>query len=184
MTNEVIDFRMKKSSWYSIVVSTLLTAVVVIAIFEYGVKKVDIGWSNAVQNDIPPISYEASVVGMSDGDSIKVQYQGKEVKIILFGIDAPETWQYYGLASTLFLQRILCNPVTVERKTTDRYGRTVAVLWCDGVDINKKMVEEGYAWANRGLSEDYVLAEDNARSSGIGLWHEENPTPPWEYRRK
>ncbi len=182
MNYEVIDFRMKKIPWLPIVISTLLIAAVVFAIFEYSINQGKVDWSNSFRGDILPISFEAPVVGLSDGDSIKVQFQGDEVKIILFGIDAPETWQFHGLASTLFLQRILCDPVTVEKKTTDRYGRTVAVLWCNGVDINRKMVEEGYAWANRAYSNDYVLSENNARSAGIGLWQEENPTPPWEYR--
>ena len=112
MNYEVIDFRMKRIPWLPIVISTLLIAAVVFAIFEYSINQGKVDWSNSFRGDILPISFEAPVVGLSDGDSIKVQFQGDEVKIILFGIDAPETWQFHGLASTLF------PPVIESRLTT------------------------------------------------------------------
>ncbi|AII49517.1 hypothetical protein KR52_10235 [Synechococcus sp. KORDI-52] len=35
--------------------------------------------------------------------------------------------------------------MVIKRKTTDRYGRTVAELEVDGVNVNELMVHEGYA---------------------------------------
>lgn len=184
MAQECITLSMKKIFRFLIVSIVLLTAIGVVVYIKYSINQGDVGRSDAVRSDSLPQSYDAQVVGLTDGDTIKVLYQGKKDTIKLFGIDAPEIWQFYGLESTIYLQRILCNPVTVETRTTDRYGRTVAVLWCDGIDINKQMVEAGYAWAYRRYSEDYVLSENQARSIGIGLWQEENPMPPWIYRRK
>nr|WP_253912482.1 thermonuclease family protein [Synechococcus sp. KORDI-52] len=40
---------------------------------------------------------------------------------------------------------ILGKEVVIKRKTTDRYGRTVAELEVDGVNVNELMVHEGYA---------------------------------------
>jgi len=37
--------------------------------------------------------YQAKVIGISDGDTIKVLHEGTQVKIRLYGIDTPEKRQ-------------------------------------------------------------------------------------------
>ncbi len=129
-------------------------------------------------------TYTAPVIDVIDGDTIKVLVDKHQIKIRLHGIDAPERKQPYNRASTKFLKEILCNPVTVDARTTDRYGRTIAVLNCGMVDINSQMVKSGYAWAYRRYSSDYIQDEELAKSARVGLWQDENPMPPWEFRRR
>jgi endonuclease YncB( thermonuclease family) len=40
--------------------------------------------------------YQAKVIGISDGDTIKVLHEGTQVKIRLYGIDTPERRQAFG----------------------------------------------------------------------------------------
>ncbi len=68
---------------------------------------------------------------------------------------------------------------------TDRYGRTVAHVRCDGVHVNWRQVEDGLAWCfKKYLKQPEVCLplEEAARQTKKGLWREPNPQPPWEFR--
>jgi endonuclease YncB( thermonuclease family) len=93
--------------------------------------------------------YPARVVGISDGDTITVlTAEKRQVKVRLWGIDAPETGQDFGsrakqAASSLAFGK----QVTIRPRDTDRYGRTVAeVILPDGRSMNREMVRQGLAW--------------------------------------
>ena len=69
---------------------------------------------------------------------------------------------------------------------TDRYGRTVGVIYHDKRNINLVMIQEGHAWWYRKYAQyDRQLqgAEAEARDAKRGLWAEPDPIPPWEWRR-
>ena len=59
--------------------------------------------------------YQAKVIGISDGDTIKVLHEGTQVRIRLYGIDTPEKRQAFGNKAKQF--------------TADRvFGKTVTVI--------------------------------------------------------
>lgn len=66
----------------------------------------------------------------------------------------------------------------------DKYQRTIAKVFLDGEDVNKFMVKNGYAWAFKKYSKEYENDEAYARNAKLGLWQEDSPTPPWEFRKK
>ena len=77
-----------------------------------------------------------------DGDTIR----HGDLRIRLFGIDAPERSDMGGTASTLALQGLLDRGVTCQPVDVDRYGRTVAICTLDdGTDIACAMVAMGQA---------------------------------------
>jgi endonuclease YncB( thermonuclease family) len=63
-------------------------------------------------------------------------------------------------------------------------GRTLARLVVEGRDINLAMVADGLAWHFTRYSNDPALAaaEAEARAARIGLWADEAPVAPWEWR--
>ena len=67
----------------------------------------------------------------------------------------------------------------------DRYGRTIAWIYVNGVSLNKELLKAGLAWHYKRYSKDRDLAilEAEARAKKIGLWSDPNPIPPWEWRR-
>ncbi len=73
----------------------------------------------------------------------------------------------------------------VKPQTTDRYGRTVARVECDGVDANVEQVRAGMAWVFDKYVTDRSLyaVQDEARNARRGLWADKEPMPPWEWRR-
>ena len=65
----------------------------------------------------------------------------------------------------------------------DQYGRLVARVYVDELDLSLALVEQGLAWHFTRYSDDQTLAEAErtARAAGLGLWREPNPVPPWEF---
>ena len=119
-----------------------------------------------------------------DGDTITILQDKQQIKVRLFGIDAPEKKQDYGQKSKQFLASLIAGQVVeVEPKGKDRYKRTLGIIHYKGQDINAQMVLNGYAWAYVKYSIMYVDHERLARENKRGLWQSSNPTPPWEWRK-
>jgi endonuclease YncB( thermonuclease family) len=125
------------------------------------------------------------VVGVHDGDTITVlTVHKRSVKVRLYGIDAPESNQPYGSKAKQRLSELVFGKrVRVETHGTDRYRRTLGVVYLNDKDINAQMVSEGLAWAYVRYSSRYVPQQEEAKSARRNIWSQKNPTPPWEFRR-
>jgi endonuclease YncB( thermonuclease family) len=132
-------------------------------------------------------SISGRVVSVADGDTLTVlDDTNQQHKIRLAGIDAPEKAQPFGQVGKQRLSELCYSKqATVEVVNTDRYGRTVGDVTCDGVHANAEMVSGGNAWVYRhyykGFESFYAL-EAAAKEERLGLWADDNPTPPWEWR--
>jgi endonuclease YncB( thermonuclease family) len=130
--------------------------------------------------------WTGTVVGISDGDTLTVLNASKrQVKIRMAEIDAPESKQAFGQKSKQSLSDICFKKsVIVDDHGTDRYKRTLGRITCDGIDANAEQVKRGMAWAYKQYLTDQSIAdlEETARASKAGLWADESPTPPWEFR--
>ena len=131
--------------------------------------------------------FTGRVVAVADGDTITVLREREQVKVRLTEIDAPEKAQAFGNRSKQSLADLCFNKTArLDDKGKDRYGRTLARVYCDGADANAEQVRRGMAWVydryvtDRGL---YSI-QDEARAAKRGLWADNSPVPPWEWRRK
>ncbi|WP_295147997.1 thermonuclease family protein [uncultured Campylobacter sp.] len=130
-------------------------------------------------------AFNGKVISIHDGDTITVLQDRQQIKVRLFGIDAPELKQPYGKKSRQFLANLIAGKVVeVEEKGKDRYRRTIGTIYLNGKDINAQMVENGYAWAYRKFSKKYAPQESEAKYQKLGLWRDEEPVPPWEFRKR
>lgn len=131
--------------------------------------------------------FSGEVVGVLDGDTIDVLYDGKTERIRLNGIDAPEQDQDYGQQAKQLAEELAHGQqVTIETKEQDRYGRTVGdVFLPDGRHLNKELISAGLAWWYCEHSSDQTLKalEQDARDRKRGLWTDRVPIPPWVYRK-
>lgn len=132
--------------------------------------------------------FSGKVVGIKDGDTFEILYDGQPERVRLAEIDCPEKSQPFGnnakqFASDLcFAQQVT---VTVHGKR-DRYGRIVGtVVTADGVNVNEALVKAGLAWHYKQYSDSETIAamERQARLQQAGLWGDKRPTPPWEWRK-
>ena len=132
---------------------------------------------------------EGEVTRVSDGDTIWVKgigEQGKGVKVRLDRIDAPESKQDYGFEAKEYLNgRIGGKTVKVEWEKKDQFGRILGIVYIDGTDINLEMVATGNAWhyAHFDQTPEYAEAEKSARAARLGLWADESPINPYDFRQ-
>lgn len=133
------------------------------------------------------------VVRVADGDTITILVSGnQQIRIRLAWIDAPELGQAFGNVSREALAELVAGKtVQVEEHDIDRYGRTVGTVFVDGRDTCLAQVQAGLAWvydyfirrASTNVQLQYYEAQEKARGVRKGLWHDDKPVPPWEYRR-
>ncbi|WP_223380893.1 thermonuclease family protein [Nitratidesulfovibrio sp. SRB-5] len=135
-------------------------------------------------------AWGGKVVGVSDGDTVTVLSSSHEqIRVRLYGIDAPESEQSFGAKSKQSLSGLLFGKmVEVDEVDVDRYGRVVARLHVGQVDINAEQVRRGMAWVYDSYCRDVVCVdwrrlEGAARGSSLGLWGDPRPMPPWEWRK-
>lgn len=130
-----------------------------------------------------------------DGDTLRVQRNGKELKIRLCGIDAPEKDQVMGIESRDHLRSLIDRGIADGRLIVlpveqDRYGRTVAEIFVPMADtqeelhLTSQMVMDGYAYHyerySGGCPNGQVLAgaEEQARSRSAGVWSNPSSMKP------
>ena len=139
---------------------------------------------------VPPI--RGKVVAVTDGDTVKVLVANRVVTVRLWGIDAPEKNQAYGAqAKTALSELVFGKVIEVETFGQDKYRRTLGRLYvgegADRVDVNRHMVETGFAWWYEKYAPtavDLQKAQEAAKEGKLGLWAENNPMPPWAWRKR
>ncbi len=90
----------------------------------------------------------ATVTRVVDGDTIKVQLNGREYSVRYIGINTPESDE------ACYSDATQANAALVEGKTvrlvkdvseTDKYDRLLRYIYVGDVFVNAKLVEEGFA---------------------------------------
>jgi micrococcal nuclease len=135
-----------------------------------------------------PAADPARVVGVSDGDTIRVRLDdGLEKKVRLIGINAPELDDPRGkvqflarMADRFTFSHLYGKDIwlTYDWEREDKYGRTLAFAWVgNGTLFNEYIIREGFASAflkypfRKDYQERFRAAEVEARAGGKGLWH-------------
>lgn len=140
---------------------------------------------------IHALEFSALVIGVSDGDTITVLEETNGVKssfkVRLDAIDAPERGQAFGDKAKEYLAELVFQKtVTVNFTKIDRYGRMVARITVEETNVNLAMLTAGMAWHYKQYDNtpEYADAEAKARAEKIGLWVDNEPMSPAEFRHK
>lgn len=140
----------------------------------------------------PTIIY-GPVTEVVDGDTFYIIQNNKRHKIHLYGTDAPELNQFYGMIARKELQTFIDgNTVQCEVKNIGHDKQYVADCYITldkipdiPLSLSGFMISNGNAWVdkktNKGI--EYPLLELRAKENRYGLWATDNPTPPWEWRK-
>ncbi len=135
-----------------------------------------------------PGDFQAKVAYVSDGDTITVSLPSKKtVRIRFANVDAPEKTQPYGLEAKAHLLSILKGQeVRILVHETDRYGRAVAEVFFQGVNMNRYVVQHGlaYVYGRYNVDPHIVALERVAKQNRIGIWGipDADRVYPWDYR--
>lgn len=132
-------------------------------------------------------AFEGKVVGIKDGDTFEVLYDGQSERIRLADIDCPENSQPFGKAAKK-LASDLCygkTVIVIPKKRRDQYGRILGIVMTkDSLNVNEELIRSGMAWRYK-YSKNKILnaLENEARAQRKGLWADENPIDPWQWRK-
>lgn len=128
------------------------------------------------------------VINVIDGNTIEVVHSNNEKqKLLLAGIDCPDQGQAYANEATQFLKSLLLDKeVRFEVVGKDRLANYLAIVKLgQGHDPRVKLLQEGLAWTSeRDPLPELEVHRLKAQEKRKGLWKDENPTPPWTYRRE
>ena len=116
-----------------------------------------------------------------DGDTLGawriINGQASQVKLRLAYLDAPEMEQGpWGLRARSYLRTLLYvnEPIQVDIKSTDKYGRLIAEVLRtrDYGNLGLRLVLGGYAalWLCPSTQPAFHAAEDIARAKKAGIW--------------
>ena len=121
---------------------------------------------------------------VSDGDTFK----SGDTRVRLWGIDAPEKGQPYADEARDRLKKLIeGKAVRLEWKDRDQHSREVAIVYAGSTNINLQMVKEGLAWHYEYFApdaEDLAAAEKAARKKRKGLWADDEPVNPYDFRKR
>lgn len=126
------------------------------------------------------------VVEFADGDTITVDMDGRHERVRLIGVDTPETHdprkpvECFGQAAAEFTKNLIgdgavrleADPLSTNR---DRYDRLLRhVYTSDNKLVSAEIISQGYGFAYLSFPfsklDEFRRLEDEARSSGHGLW--------------
>jgi endonuclease YncB( thermonuclease family) len=130
----------------------------------------------------------SGVPKIREGDQITIG----ATRIRLGGIDAPsadqlclntkgERWTCGVAARDELAKHVASKSWTCHPTRTDHRGRVVARCEVDGEDIQKWMVQSGWALSYVRVSHDYDAAEKTARDAKAGMWQGAF-IAPWDWR--
>ncbi|QAR30110.1 nuclease [Ornithobacterium rhinotracheale] len=128
------------------------------------------------------------VIGISDGDTVKLLINGVEQKVRLAHIDCPERRQAFGNVAKQEVSHLIFgkNVKLNHQEERDKYGRLIAeIIMEDGTNLNKLLVKKGLAWHFKKYSnnQEYAQLEIEARQNKVGLWSDEHAMSPSDFRK-
>ena len=131
----------------------------------------------------PAETLTGKVVKVADGDTVTLLVGTEQIRVRLWGIDAPEKGQAFGnRAKQALSDTVFGRAVRVDDLGKDKYGRTLGIIRLGDKNINLELVREGWAWWYRQYAprdRELAAAEESARNGKRGLWADRDPVPPW-----
>lgn len=130
------------------------------------------------------------IIRVVDGDTLILDVRGSQYRIELAGVDAPELNQPWGSTAANQLYSSLTGVfVVINQAQPATDGSTMGTVIFKDRDIALDLLHGGLAWSTVGAvtlqpgdAHPYAVAQARARLARRGLWSEDNPVPPWEWR--
>ena len=130
------------------------------------------------------------VVAIKDGDTVVVlDSLNNQTTLRLAEVDCPEKNQPFGTKAKQFTsEQIYFKTIKYVITDTDKYGRSIAMIYYDTDNkyLSAEIIKAGMGWHYKKYSTSNELAtfQENAKQNKIGLWIDNDPIEPSEFRRK
>lgn len=161
-------------------------ALIVLACISFATLACSIGFTpnspGALYTEQPPGSVNvppgdlAVVTSVTDGDTIEVQIGGVGYRVRYIGVNTPERDETcYSEARGANVALVGNRTVTLvpDRENTDRFGRLLRYVYADGVFVNARLIEEGWAEVvqyppNVAFAQQFITLEQAAVAANRG----------------
>jgi endonuclease YncB( thermonuclease family) len=136
-------------------------------------------------------SVSGKVVEIIDGDTFAIVSQNHPLKVKLLAVAAPEKTQAYADIARQHLSDLILDKYVTVRFSALEGGFLLAQAQLGNMDVGAQMIRDGAAWYNKsderliGENERLVYggSQEAARNEKRGLWQNESPVAPWDYRQ-
>lgn len=163
----------------------ILVAIVTVFFLKTDFQEILLGFQS--KDELNSKEIQAEIVEIIDGDTFVVKtYDDVIEKVRLLLIDTPES-VHPKEEKQLFSEEILeyiesivqkGDKITLElgEKERDKYGRLLAYVWVNNINLNKQLVEKGYARVayveepNTKYLEEFIQAENVAKENKCNIW--------------
>lgn len=126
----------------------------------------------------------------TDGDTAHFLIDGKDTTVRFLAINAPEytkTKEPYGKEASEYVCDVLTNAeqLTLEyddgSDKTDKYGRTLAWVYADGVLVQRELVKQGlaevkYLYGDYAYTKELQELEASAKKQKLNMWSDTSAT--------
>jgi endonuclease YncB( thermonuclease family) len=134
---------------------------------------------------------QAKVTEVESGNRLVVSNISRSLRVRLKGVAPPEMGQPFSDAAREHLKALILNKAVTVEYTNLSEGYLDSRVFLNEIDIGSQMIRDGVAWYDptiiTGLSvadqSIYQQCEQAARSEKRGLWADQNPVSPWEFRK-
>ncbi len=145
--------------------------------------------------------FVGKVVAVYEGDTIAVRINKKKIYVSLLGVDCPKENQPFGKEAKRFTYKLAYGKqVKVTAEDKDDLGWATGRV-CIGARVRQgpkkqrkrfnkclsnELVRAGLAWwyqRHKPMDKKLKALETEARMARRGIWSEEKPVPPWDWRK-
>ncbi|HSP63515.1 MAG TPA: thermonuclease family protein [Pyrinomonadaceae bacterium] len=134
---------------------------------------------------------QAKVVEVESGNTLVVSNINRPLRIRLKAVVPPEVGQPFNETAREHLKALVLNKTVVVDYTHLADGYVACRVILNGIDIGSQMLRDGVAWFDHATDYElndsdralYEQCERAARSEKRGLWEDQSPVAPWEFRK-
>ncbi|MGH9883632.1 MAG: thermonuclease family protein [Pyrinomonadaceae bacterium] len=136
-------------------------------------------------------SLYGKVTEIDDGDLFTIINLNRTIKIRLSGVDAPEPGQPYADVARQHLSDLVrYKEVVIQYSGLAQHNYILGKVFVRDQDIGAQMIRDGVAWfdpsgtnrLSQADQETYAANEQVARSERRGIWKDESPVAPWNFK--
>ena len=135
-----------------------------------------------------PYDFEGELGSSYGGDEFKVHQNEVVHWVRLVGVNGPEPGQpFFSECRDTMWSKWIGKNATVFVNSVDDAKCEIGRVVVDDTDLSLFLIQLGYGWYDGSDCEhcaEYEAAEKEARAKGIGIWQNESPVDPIEFRKQ
>lgn len=137
-----------------------------------------------------PERFWGKVSGVESGHTLVVQEGDRTHRVHLYGVVSPSKGTPKAGKASRFLQEMAFGQIVQVEPVPPRTPKDIyAIVYMGEKTLNEEMIRQGLAWIHPRtctlpVCKEWRSVEEEAKTSGKGLWADPRAVPPWEGGKK